>query len=437
MKKFISLSLIVSIGLFAQSLKIDDLIKKAMLNSPDIKISEAQYKRSKEQTKQADGDYLPQINFTAEAGKQGVDYKDQKVNVGAGQPPIELGKIDTNILIGGVTAKQLIYDFGKTTGNINKFTNTEKALKKSLQQTISDKVYTVKKAYYNLLAQYALIEVSKENVKLNEKQLYRSKRYFEAGIRTKVDVTDAQVNLTKAKLSLNNAMYDTKLALVTLNNEIGHNSDNTRLDIYIDTPDLEKAYDSLPKLSQNEIYYRQEAYNNRADLEQYTELLNATKSKYKQVTGDYYPSVYANGQYIMQDVDEDAFVPEEQWKASVSVEWNLFSGNKTQALEEETRIDILKAQADLNKIKLEIQKKVSNSFISVNKELDSTKLSQSLSFSSKEKFIQVQKRYEYGLADFIELQEARQTYIDSIANLARSYYRYYTALAKLDNAIGK
>ena len=437
MKKFISLSLVFSVALFAESLKLDDLVKEAILNSPDIKISEALYNSSVQKTKQADANYLPQINLSAEAGRQGVDYKDQKINVGSSSQPLEFGKIETNILIGTVSAKQLIYDFGKTTGNMDSFANIQKANKSSMQQTISDKVYSVKEAYYNLLTQYALIKVNKENVKLNEKQLYRSERYFTAGIRTKVDITDAKVNLIKAQLSLNNSEYDTKLALVQLNNVIGHNSDNEKLDIYIEELDLENAYNSLPRLSQKEVYYKKEAFKNRADLAQYKQLLESTKSQYKQITGDYYPSVYANGQYTMQDVDDDAFVPEEQWKATVSVEWNLFSGNKTQAQEEDIRISILKAKADLDNTKLQIQKKVSNAFISVNKELDSTKLSQSLSFSSKEKFIQVQKRYEHGLADFVELQEARQTYINSRADLAQSYYQYYTAIARLDNAIGK
>lgn len=437
MKKFISLSLTLCVVLFSEPLKLDDLVQEAIHNSPDIKISEALYKHSVEKTKEADADYLPQLNLSAEAGRQGVDYKDQKVNVGSTQPPLEFGKIETDILVGTLDAQQLIYDFGKTTGNMDSFANIEEAYKSSMQQTISDKIYAVKEAYYNLLSQYALIDVNKENVKLNDQQLYRSQRYYKAGIRTKVDVTDAQVNLTQAQLSLNNAMYDTKLAMLTLNNEIGYNNNDAKLDIYVEKPNLENAYDSVPKLSYDESYYQKEAFNNRADLKEYEQLLESKKSQYRQIVGDYYPSLYANAQYTKQEVDDDAFAPEDQWKATFSLEWNLFSGNKTKAQEEATRINILKAQADLDKVKLEVQKKVSDAFINVNKELDTIKLSQSLSISSKEKFIQVQQRYEYGLADFIELQEARQTYINSIANLTQSYYKYYSSIARLDNAIGK
>ena len=68
---------------------------------------------------------------------------------------------------------------------------------------------------------------------------------------------------------------------------------------------------------------------------------------------------------------------------------------------------------------------------------DSVELSQSLLTASEEKFDQAQKRYEHGLSDYIELQQARQGYIDAKSSLVVDYYNYYNAIAVLDNAIGK
>lgn len=421
----------------AQVLTIDDLVKSAIINSPDIKISKADYEASIQESKQADADYLPQVNLAAEAGTQNVDYGDQKV----GNPGNEIqpGSNDTDILGAQVTAIQLIYDFGKTTGNMESFENRSEATKADMHQSISDKIYKVKAAYYDLLYYHALLEVNTENIKLNEQQLNRSQRYFEAGIRTKVDVTDANVNLIEAQLDLQNTKYDLRLAVVNLKKEVGMDNDHETYDveIFIKKPESEKVYESLPKLVQPVTAYKNEAYENRAELEQYTKLLQAAKAEYKQVDGDYYPSLYANGDYLIQDVDKDAFAPEEQWKASVSLEWNLFAGNKTSAQNEQARIVIMRAQANLDNARLRIQKEVNDAYIQVNKDLDNTKLSESLSLSAKEKFEQVQKRYEYGLADYVELQQARQSYIDSRARLTQSYYQYYTAVALLDRAVGK
>jgi len=438
MKKSIILSLIVSSGLYAQVLTLNDLVETALVNSPDLKISKADYETSKQNVIQADSGYLPTLDLAAMAGRQGIDYGNQTVGA-PGSTQVEIGNPTTNLLGAQVTAKQLLYDFGKTTGNMDSFQNQSYAAQASMQQSISDKIFAVKKAYYALLYNNALIEVNTENIKLNEQQLYRSKRYFEAGIRTKVDITDANVNLIEAQLDLQNTGYEVKLSLVDLKKEVGIDNDQKHYDdeIFIIKPEASNVYSSLPKLSLPVSNYKDEAYKNRAELNQYIQLVNAARSVHKQAEGDYYPSLYANGNYLVQDVDEDAFAPEQQWSATISLEWNLYEGSATSAQTQEAKIAIMRAEADLENARLRIQKEVNDAYIQVNKQLDTTKLSENLSIAAKEKFGQVQKRYENGLADYIELQQARQSYIDAKARLTQSYYEYFIAVAQLDNAVGK
>ena len=436
-KRFLFTTLILSSSLNAEIFYLDDMVKAAIINSPDIKISKADYEASLQRSKQADAHYLPQVDLAAMAGKQGIDYGEQEIGIPGNT--VKPGSTETNLLGAQVSAKQLIYDFGKTTGSMESFENESFAFKASMQQNISDKIFSIKKAYYSLLYNHALLDVNSENVKLNEQQLHRSKKYFTAGIRTKVDITDAMVNLIEAKINLQDTKYNIELSLVDLKKEVGID-DNRQVnspEIFIQRPESNHVYQSLPKITLPAQYYKDEAFKNRAELTQYTQLLKSAQSIHKQIDGDYYPSIYAKGDYLVQDVDTDAFAPDEQWKATVSLEWNLFSGNKTNAQTEEARIITMRAQADLANARLRIQKEVGDAYIQVNKQLDSTELSESLSIAAKEKFAQVQKRYEHGLADYVELQEARQTYINSRARLTQSYYEYFTAIAQLDHAIGK
>jgi len=436
-QKSIVLSLLVSSSLFAQVLTLDDLVQAALVNSPDLKISKADYEASIQQTNQADAGYLPTLDVSGFAGVQSVDYGDQVL--GSSTTPLSIGKQETNLLGVKVNAKQLIYDFGKTTGNMENFENQSYALKASYQQKTSDKIFSIKKAYYDLLYNNTLVDVNTENVKLNEQQHIRAKRYYEAGIRTKVDVSDAQVNLIEAQLDLQNTGYDVELSLVNLKKEVGFDNDQEtyRNEIYIIKPSETDVWKGLPKIDLPVSAFKNEAYSNRAELQQYLQLLEAAKSVHKQVEGDYYPSLFINGDYLAQKVDDNGFAPQEQWKATVALEWNLYSGSTTSAQTEEARIVIMRAEADLENARLRIQQEVNTAYISVNKQLDSTKLSESLSIVAKEKFTQVQKRYEHGLADYVELQQARQSYINSKARLAQSYYNYLTALAQLDHSVGK
>ncbi len=114
----------------------------------------------------------------------------------------------------------------------------------------------------------------------------------------------------------------------------------------------------------------------------------------------------------------------------------IFLLGKTTARYEEARLELVQAEAELKDTRLKIQKEVSDAYIHVHKELENIKLSESLSLASKQKFIQSQKRYEYGLADYVELQQSRQSYIDALGRLMQGNYRFHIALAELDIAAG-
>jgi outer membrane protein TolC len=180
------------------------------------------------------------------------------------------------------------------------------------------------------------------------------------------------------------------------------------------------------------------AFQHRYELKSYFYQVKTAKSKLRTFNADYYPAISAKADYAAQNVaDTQLFVPEQYYQATLNAKWNIFSGFKTNAQTQEAKIAILRAQAMLESAKLKIKEEVDNAFILIFKSLDALKLSQSLSEAAKEKHIQAQQRYEHGLSDYIELQQSRQNYIDSLASLVTSYYDYYRSLAGLDRAIGR
>ncbi|MEA3373303.1 MAG: TolC family protein [Campylobacterota bacterium] len=418
--------LLAAIPLLATpELTVDQLIETALKQSPDINISTSQLDAAFSRKDQADADYLPQIDALGSAGGQGVKLKD------------ESGFTDDTLLSGSITATQLIYDFGKTGGNMDAAQYDVNASNARLQQVISDKIFDVKGAYYNVLQKKALIAVNKENVQLNESQLYRSQRYYEAGIRTKVDVTDAEVNLIHAKLSLNNSLYDYKLARVDLEKRIGTVPNRGQYTLYSKSIDFGNAYNSLPRLNESMSELEEFAYLNRYELKEYQFRIDNRYARIKSKNADYFPVIYGEGSYLMQNVDEIIALPEEQWQATVNLKWNIFSGFRTDAEVQEARIDLLTASSEYESARLEAKKRTDDAYLYVLKDLDSVKLNESLTRASKEKYHQVEQSYQHGIADYIELQKARQEYIDSLAGIVTAYYSYYIALARLDNAVGR
>ena len=309
-----------------------------------------------------------------------------------------------------------------------------------INQDIADKINNVKRDYYDLLRKDNLIKVNEENVLLTEQQLVRARRYFSAGIKTKIDVVDAKVRLIEAQIGLENSKYDLSLAYVTLDKNIGNLNESVEGQIYM--PDLNLStglYDSLPQESLTPEELVQFAFTHRQELKRFEHKIKSAQSKVRQESGDYYPGLYVAGDYQYNDVADDLqlYMPEQQWNANVNLRWNLFGGLRTQAKTEQAQLTLLQEYASFDDAKLRIRQETSNALINLRKTDSNVKLSEELVEAAKEKFGQAQQRYEHGLSDYIELQEARQGYINANADMVSYYYEYYITLASLDRAIGR
>jgi len=407
---------------------VDDLILKSLTNSPNLQISKSNYQASQSRYDSAFSAYLPTLDFHASAGKMGVT----DTFGGTGE------MIDDSLLLGKLSAKQIIYDFGATGGNVESSNYSSLSLNLQNLEDINTKKRDVKEAYYNVLNALALMDVQKENVKLNEAQLYRSEKYFEAGIRTKIDVSDAKVSLIQAQLDLKKAEYTLKLAYADLDETAGFTQIERQYTLYTQKLDLENIYASLSSYKLNlreSILY---AYEHRAILKREDARVKSSLAREDQVSSQYYPSLYLLADYTQQSVDTfKQFTPENQWQASINLDWNIYQGGNTSAQNQEKKIDTSIAKSSVIETQLSIKKETTRAFLNLHQSRDSVKLSQSLVEVSSEKFDQASKRYEHGLSDYIELQQARQGYIDAKASLIIDYYNYYISVAYLDNAIGK
>lgn len=425
MKKLLLLPLL-TLSLYGELYTVDDLIEKAITSSPDLNISYSAFKVSQQNSTQADADYLPQVDFYGGAGYVSV--------TGVG------GQNDGSLISGKLTASQLIYDFGKTGGNMDFYAQKSEADFAVYNQKIADKVNAVKRDYYDLLRKALLIKVYEENVKLTQQQLTRAERYFTAGIKTKIDVVDAKVRLIESQIELENARYDLRLAYVTLDKTIGNVNISSEGKVFIpEIASAEGVYEELPKETLTGKELVQYAFTHRQALKSYEHKIQSAQSRVRQKSGDFYPGVYLGGDYQYNDVATDLqlYIPEQQWNANINIKWNLFGGMRTMAQTEAAKLTLVQERASYEDAKLRIVQETSDAFIRLLKTDSNVKLSIELVDAAKEKFGQAQQRYEHGLSDYIELQEARQGYINANADLVVNYYEYYISLAALDRAIGR
>ncbi len=410
----------------SQTLTIDKAIELTLKHSPDIDISRFDFEGAIERSNFQKGYYLPRLDLSAAAGKQGIEYTDRD-------------NLDGTVLLGGLSASQLIYDFGKTSGRISAADEEANALQSTMNQFISNKILLIKARYYDVLKMRSFIRVNKKNIKLQEGQLRRATRYYESGIKTIIDVSDAKVRLTQAELELNNSKYELKLRRAILEQTMGYVPYNGNYTLYHKKLDLPNVSHHLPQISTSFSELEEFAYEHRYELKSSKYLVESSKSLVESEKGGYLPTLSLRGDYTAQNVDQDfiGMTPDRQWQASVDLKWNLFAGNQTDASVQEAKISALRAASQVDEVHLLIKRQVIEARLGVQRTKDSVTLSQSIAKASKQKFFQAQKRYENDLSDYIELQEAQQGYISSLGELVNTYYDYYIAIAQLDFAVGR
>jgi|LGOV01.1.fsa_nt_gb outer membrane protein len=412
----------------SQILTIDKAIEIALTHSPNIDMSRFDFEGAVERNKFQKGYYLPRLDLGAVAGKQNMAYKEQ-------------ADLSGTALIGNLNASQLIYDFGKTSGRISASDKEASAYQATMNQVISRKILTIKTRYYDALKMKSIIKVNHKNIKLQKGQLRRAQRYYDNGIKTIIDVSDAQVRLTQAKLDLSNSEYELKLRLALLEEAMGYVPYSGHYDLYHSESDsdIESMGYRLPVIKTSLAQLVGFAYDHRFELKSSKYLVEGSQSMVESEKGDYFPTLSLKGDYMGQSVDQDfiGLTPERQWQAGVDLKWNLFRGLQTDASVQEAKISVMRAASRVEEVRLVIKRQVTESRLQVMRSKDAVTLSESIAKASAKKFDQAKKRYENDLSDYIEYQEAQQGYIRSLGELVVSYYDYYIALSQLDFAVGR
>lgn len=409
-----------------QVITIDNIIEMALKHSPDIEIRRLDFKSAKERNSFAKGAYLPRVDVSVDGGKQYTKLKNQS-------------STNTDILRGAIGASQLLYDFGKTAGKVTSSIEESLAIEAQMQQSISDKIFLLKQAYYTILKSQGIIEVQAKNVKLQKQQRYRAKKYLASGIKTIIDVSDAQVKVERAELDLNNAHYTLELNRASLEEEMGYVPYKGNYTVFSEKLPSKGLSASLPIVKTPLFKLTKYAYTHRYAMSASEYTVRQAKSNVQIAKGDYYPTLSLNGKYSVQDTEDSvlALSPQSQGEVSVNMSWNIFSGYQSDAHTQEAKIAVLRANSQVQNVQITIKREVLEAHILLRQSKDTVSLSESIAKASLDKFRQAEKRYANELSDFVELQDAQQDYITSLSDSVNAYYDYFIAMAKLDHAVGR
>lgn len=407
-------------NLNAKDAVLEELIDIAIQNNSDIKIGKYKENIKDSNYKNSKANYLPRVSSQAELAKYEI------TNVG--------NRVDDDVTGISLTVNQLIYDFGKTSNIIDSAKEEYIASNFETAKNISSTVLKTKQVYYDILSNFQRIELAKESIKMDELHLEQAEKYYNAGVRTLIDVTDAKLKLSNSKLELVQAQYSLKNSKTKLISILGVD-DTNKIDIK-NEKDIILLAKNLKNSDANLDNLLNSGYENRAELKMYEKLINSQNLKIKSVNAEYYPRLDFDAGYSDKNSDEIKNIDTRQVTAGIYLKWDIYTGNSTDANIKSalSNLGILKQQ--LTQQKLQIKEEVTNAYFDLKQNEENINIALLSVDLSSQKLNLANQRYKAGLNDLVELNESKLQYIESKNKLINSYYNYLLSKANIDYAIG-
>lgn len=400
-------------------LTLDNCIEIALKQQPSLMSSLYQIQVYEAQVGQAQSGLYPTIDL------QSGYTRNQLVNkyhLGPNPPPSSI--INKDDYYGNVQLSQMIFDFGKTQTNVKMKKYYLLASKKDYESQTNSTAYNVKASYYGVIKAKKARDVDAETVIKYERQHERAKDFFKAGTKALYDVTQAEVNLSSAKISLMNSENALAVAWDNLTTTMGIVfSSEFKIDEDINPKPLGiKFEDALAS-----------AYNNRPDLMSAAAAKDAAQTNIEYASKDYFPVVSGTASY---NFDDGRFPLNNGWIAGVVMKWNIFSGFNTKFKVAEARASKAAAETKIQALKLSIYSGVKQSYLNLNLAGDLIPASELQVKLAMENLDIVTLKYEAGLASPVDYTDAVVQYKSAKLTYINALYNYKIAEAAILWAMG-
>jgi outer membrane protein len=176
------------------------------------------------------------------------------------------------------------------------------------------------------------------------------------------------------------------------------------------------------------------AFRMRPDLEMLQEQARAMGAIVTQYRSDYYPTVSAIGGYSAMGTGLPAA---NNFNVGFVITWPLFNSFATTHQMEEARFRQQATQHAIDDLRQRVILQVKTAFLDWEASLDRIERAQKALAASSAELELANKRYQAGLSDIVELEDAQRHYTYDDANYAESLYGYSTAKAAVDEATGQ
>ena len=321
-----------------------------------------------------------------------------------------------------ISLRQTIYDTGRRESNVGISRRNVFSAEYGLGNQRQSVILSIAEDYYSLLRNRELVKVQEESLRRAQTTLESIQARVEAKDAAAVDVLQAEADVANAKVALLQAQNVYNLSVASLKNSMGVvTAQALKL-----TGDEVKPPDPTPD-SRTYEYYVNLAYENRLDLKQQQEQINAQgySVRLAQINnGVTVDASVSEGYAVTSPVGEDrTFV--------VSISYPLFDGGNTRAGVRASKAGLEAERRSLDQLQQGIRLNVEQSYLDKEQARQRYVAAASAATASKANYEAAQERLRRGAVNILDVLNAEVQYVNAQVSLVQAVYDFYIADARL------
>ena len=421
-----------------ESLKLQDCIDLALRQNPTILKAREEIRRNQGVVVEVRAQAVPQI--TASGSYEGIDrhaidaFPFPATGV-TNSNPNTLFKNQEQPWTAVVQISQLVYAGGRVSAALRAAKLSDQIAALGFQSAVADTILDVRKDFYQILLDVALVDVREQSVKLLEEQLHDAQSRFDVGSVPRFNVLRAEVELENAKPPLIRAQNDLRISKESL----------VKL-LAIDAPNQTNAF--TPISFEGKLVYEHRAWELPTALEQALqrrpELLSAerhvsvAKANVQVASSGYKPQASVFGNYGWHDYTfaNDPGDTREGWTLGANLNWALFDGMLTRGKVTEARAQLQEANLDYADTRRQVELEVRQAYSDYLQTLELIEAQKKTVEEAEESLRLAEARFRAGTGTQLDVLSAQTALTEARSNEIQALHDYNVAIATLERVTG-
>ena len=421
-----------------ETLKLQDCINLALQQNPTILKAREEIRRNQGIIVEVRAQAFPQV--TASGSYEGIDRHaidafPFSASGSATNNPSTLFKNQEQPWTAVVEISQLIYAGGRVNAALRAAKLSDQIAALGFQSAVADTILDVRKDFYQILLDVALVDVREQSVTLLEEQLHDAQSRFDVGSVPRFNVLRAEVELENAKPPLIRAQNDLRISKESL----------VKL-LAIDAPNQTNAF--TPINFDGKLVYEhrdwelatalEQAIQRRPELLQADRQIAVAKANVQVASSGYKPQASVFGNYGWHDYTfaNDPGDTREGWTLGANMSWALFDGMLTRGKITEARAQLQEANLDYADTHRQVELEVRQAYSDYLQTLELIEAQKKTVEEAEESLRLAEARFRAGTGTQLDVLSAQTALTEARSNEIQALHDYNVAIATLERVTG-